>query len=364
MFLYLHIQFHLKTSNDLEIYDMDEPSKDKLEEVCDLRQPLLFNFDNSNIINESRLQNMVNNFHAFDLKIRDVKDTTDSELYVNLPLHSCIKLFSEDTQSHYFSENNKDFLEETGLLKQYSNHDDFLRPYMVSNCNYDIMLGSRNTVTPLRYNVNYRNYFMVTQGSIKIKLATPQSIKYLSPQYDYENFEFKSPINVWNPQPKYTNDVNKVKFLEFTLLPGKTFYLPAYWWYSIAFLDTNTSVSVFNYRTYLNNLAISPYFALHALQLQNVKRTVVKSNQTPFNVHENIDKNVGNNPDNAPGNTHDNAPGNTHVNNHESTPQIIHDNAPENTHDNTQDSIATAVADTLTAITMSMPEKNNKPDKI
>ena len=93
LFLYLHIQFHLKTSNDLEIYDMDEPSKDKLEEVCDLRQPLLFNFDNSNIINESRLQNMVNNFHAFDLKIRDVKDTTDSELYVNLPLHSCIKLF-------------------------------------------------------------------------------------------------------------------------------------------------------------------------------------------------------------------------------------------------------------------------------
>ena len=140
--------------------------------------------------------------------------------------------------------------------------------------------------------------------------------------------------------------------------------MPAYWWYSIAFLDTNTSVSVFNYRTYLNNLAISPYFALHALQLQNVKRTVVKSNQTPFNVHENIEKNVGNNPDNAPGNTHDNAPGNTHVNNHESTPQIIHDNAPENTHDNTQDSISTAVADTLTAITMSMPEKNNKPDKI
>ena len=42
LFLYLHIQFHLKTSNDLELYEIDYPSKEKLEEICDLRQPLIF----------------------------------------------------------------------------------------------------------------------------------------------------------------------------------------------------------------------------------------------------------------------------------------------------------------------------------
>jgi hypothetical protein len=62
-------------------------------------------------------------------------------------------------------------------------------------------------------------------------------------------------------------------------VPGKTFFLPAYWWYSIKFNDPNTAVSMFNYRTYMNNVAISPYFALHALQLQNVKRTIVKTNK-------------------------------------------------------------------------------------
>ena len=30
LFIYLHIQFHLKTSEDLEIYEIDDASKDKL----------------------------------------------------------------------------------------------------------------------------------------------------------------------------------------------------------------------------------------------------------------------------------------------------------------------------------------------
>jgi hypothetical protein len=93
--------------------------------------------------------------------------------------------------------------------------------------------------------------------------------------YDYENFEFRSQVNPWNPQPKFKADFDKIKCLEFTLLPGKTLYIPAYWWYSIKFND-NTSISTFNYRTYMNNLAILPYIGLHALQIQNVKRDVVK----------------------------------------------------------------------------------------
>ena len=42
LFIYLHVYFHLKTSNDLEVYEIEQPSKDKLEEICDLRQPVIF----------------------------------------------------------------------------------------------------------------------------------------------------------------------------------------------------------------------------------------------------------------------------------------------------------------------------------
>ena len=37
LFFYLHINFYLKTSNDYEIYELDNISKTKLEELCNLR---------------------------------------------------------------------------------------------------------------------------------------------------------------------------------------------------------------------------------------------------------------------------------------------------------------------------------------
>lgn len=277
LFIYLHIQFHLKTSNDLEMYEIEQASKDKLEEICDLRQPVLFDFDNKKIIDNTNKDYVLSNYHAFEIKIRNVKDDdSNSELYMPLPLHAAVKLFNGDKKSMYFSENNSDFLQETGVIKNMRYNDEFLRPYMVSNCNYDILMGSTNCITPFRYEINYRNYFILTQGKAQIKMAPPQSTKYLYPVYDYENFEFRTPINPWDPQPKYSADFDKIKCLEFTLTPGKTLFLPSYWWYSIKF-DENTSISVFKYRTYMNNLAILPYIGLHALQIQNVKRNVAKT---------------------------------------------------------------------------------------
>ena len=38
LFLYIHVFFHVKTSNDLEIYDIELPNKEKFEEICNLKQ--------------------------------------------------------------------------------------------------------------------------------------------------------------------------------------------------------------------------------------------------------------------------------------------------------------------------------------
>jgi hypothetical protein len=286
LFIYLHVQFHLKTSNDLEIYEVDDASKDKLENVCNLRQPTIINYSNEKIMNTCNTKYITDNYYAFDIKIRNNNDNVEnSDLYVPLVLHSSLKLFNEDKQSNYYSDNNGDFLEETGLKKHFVYNDSYLRPYMVSNCNYDILIGSLGSTTPFKYTINYRNYFMVTQGSIKIKLATPQSIKYLYPEYDYDNFEFRSTVNIWAPQNKFLADYDKIKFLEVVLRPGQTFYLPAYWWYSIKILESGTSVAIMNYRTYMNNVAVSPYYALHGLQLLNVKRNSVKISDATTSTH-------------------------------------------------------------------------------
>lgn len=276
LFIYLHIQFHLKTSEDLEMYEVDQPSKNKLEEICDIRQPVLFDFDSHELIETTKKNFIDSNYPAFEIKIRNVlEENVKSEMYIPLPLHVANKLFKEDKKSTYISENNIDFLEESGVIKNFRNNDSFLRPYMVSNCNYDIISGSNNSCTPFRYEINYRNYFMVTQGSAQIKISPPHSSKYLYPIYDYENFEFKSPINPWDVQSKYLADFRKMKCLEFTITPGKTLFIPSFWWYSIKF-SNDTSISCFYYRTYMNNIAISPYIALYALQIQNVKRNSVQ----------------------------------------------------------------------------------------
>jgi hypothetical protein len=138
------------------------------------------------------------------------------------------------------------------------------------------MFGSAELETPFRYELNYRNYFVVTQGSLSVKMSPPKSAKYLYPINDYENFEFRSPINPWNPQPKFKADFSKIKCLEIVLSPGKFLFIPAYWWYTFKFSE-NTSVSCFRYRTYMNNIAISPSIAMYALQNQNVERKIAKN---------------------------------------------------------------------------------------
>jgi len=276
LFLYIHIYFHLKTSDDLEVYEIDRPSKDKLEEICDLRQPVVFNFDNLQFIEECKLKNLDRDYNAFDVKIRNTKEIDNkSELYLPLTLHSAIELFNKDTKSTYFTEKNQEFLEETGKVKSYKYHDEFIRPYLVSNCIYDLLSGSDGTATPFRYNLNYRNYYLVNEGSVTVKMAPPKDYKYLYPVADYDNFEFRSQVNIWDPAKEHKSDVAKIKTLEINLKPGQIIFIPAYWWHSFRF-SKDCSISVFKYRTYMNTMAILPDISRHLLQSQNIKRDVVK----------------------------------------------------------------------------------------
>jgi len=43
LFIYLHLQFQMKTSNDLELFEIYDTTKENMEEICDIRQPAIFN---------------------------------------------------------------------------------------------------------------------------------------------------------------------------------------------------------------------------------------------------------------------------------------------------------------------------------
>jgi hypothetical protein len=277
LFIYLHVHFHLKKVDDLEIYELCQPSKEKLEEVCDFRQPVVTEFNNHSIIEKCNLNSIKTTYTGYDIKIRNVKERDDdTELYIPLGIVESVDLFKKDKDSKYMSENNYDFLDETGLVKLYRNNDMYLRPSMVSSCNYDLLFGSLNVETPLRYEVNYRNYFVLTHGKAIVRLLVPKSKKYLYATNDYDNFEFISPVNPWNVQDEYQGDFNKLRTIDVNLVAGQMIHIPAYWWYSIKFVKSNTTICVFKYKTYMNTLAISNHLFMRLLQCQNTKRVIAK----------------------------------------------------------------------------------------
>ena len=107
LFIYLHVHFHLKKVDDLEIYEICQPSKERLEEVCDFRQPVVTDFNNQSIIEKCNLNYVKMNYTGYDIKIRNVKECDDeTELYIPLGIVESVDLFKRDKESKYMSENN------------------------------------------------------------------------------------------------------------------------------------------------------------------------------------------------------------------------------------------------------------------
>ena len=276
IFAYLHVVFQLKRNNDLEVLELGAPDKVQLEEVCDARQPTVFYGVHGDVMDRCNTVAIKTEYAAFDVKIKDNDPREDVPL--PLSLKEALELFRKDDDAKYWTQGNGDFLEDTSLSKAYASSDELLRPYMVSSLEYDLIMGSENATTRLSYEVNYRNYFLVTEGSVSLKLSPPKNAKYFHPVKDYELQEYYSNMNPWSPDKTDTSNFSKAKFLDVVLQKGQIIYIPAYWWYSIK-LGKEASVAVFKYRTYMNTVAILPDILIGVLQRQNTKTKTIQEYQ-------------------------------------------------------------------------------------
>jgi hypothetical protein len=277
LLLYIYITSQFKKSEDLDIYEMDYVSNKNLQDICDVRQPVVFNlapFDSSIFEPESILSTS----GPLDVKIKDLNDYYVSDTSVDsvaLPLNSAQKLLANDASAHFLSENNDDFLEESGLKKRIQAIDDFVKPPFSVHSKCDLIMGSPSAVTPLRYHTNYRQFIAVTSGKIRVKMTPWKSTKYLYPIRDFENYEFYSPVHPVNTQSVYEKEFEKVRFLDFEVLPGYVLYIPPFWWYSIQFVDGAMAYSI-SYVTVMNFAANLPQSVLYWLQQQNIRKKVSK----------------------------------------------------------------------------------------
>ena len=280
--MYIHIANQFKKGDELEIYETDFTTTKHLDDVCELKQPVLMNIEHilpnlfSNITPETIARYSSHNVNIKDTNDYYLEDIQSVESVI-LPFNTTIKFLESDKQSHLFSENNQDFLDESGILKKIKGVDHILKPSFTVNSRYDLLFGSCNTVTPLRYHTDSRQFLCVTTGKIRVKMTSWKSSKFLHKHKDYENYEFWSPVHPYNPTSEFTSDLERTNFIEFDVKAGYMLYIPAYWWYSISYLnDPATYICNITYNTFVNNLSNSWDLSMYFLQQQNITRKTNK----------------------------------------------------------------------------------------
>jgi len=289
LFLYVHVTAQYKKSEDLEIYEADYISNAQIQEVCDVRQPVLFDLravappvlvenklDWENVLALS--QKNSTNVHVkdvTDIRTLDVEHGGDS---VPLPLSSAVGLMETDSKGRFFSENNDEFVKDVldGKLRDL---DNFVQPQFNALTKHDLLFGSENAYTPMRYHSDYRRFFLVASGKISVKMTPWKSRKFLHVEKDYVNYEFRSPVDVWNPQEKYATDAENLKCLEFDIAEGFLLYIPPYWFYSIKYGKSSDGLSQIYAATYnsvMNVTSNLPEWGMFFLQQWNTERKTLK----------------------------------------------------------------------------------------
>lgn len=258
LILYSQIMFQLKKGDDMEIYEIDYTNITDLNKSANLKQPIIFEFSNFvSTLNDYSLKFLAVEYGSFDVFIKEPEDYhTDRPINtVVIDLAAAESLVKTDTSSKYYSNQNQSLIYETGLDKYFKQLDKYLQPMFSVFSKYDIMFGSSGTTTPLTYHTYERRFVYVNGGKISVKMTPWRSNKYMVVNKDYENYEFVSPLNVWNPQDNYRTGFQKMKFLDFVVHSGNILYIPPFWYYSIKIEDDDGLIYVADYGSPMNILS-------------------------------------------------------------------------------------------------------------
>jgi Cupin-like domain len=276
--LYVHITTQYKKGEHLEIYEMDYTTNRALQDVCDIRQPVIFDFMPvyPDLFAETALAKLARKTEE-EVQIYDTNDywkSDDSVDSVTLPFKTAGALLDADDAGHFFSENNGDYLADCGIEDTIQTLGTFFRPQLTVMSDYDVTFGSTGAYTPLRHHCASQKLVIVIRGKLRVKMTSWKNEKYLYPICDYEKGEYKSRLNPWNPQEKYRIEMEKLKFLDFEVGEGYILYIPAYWWYSIQYHSDTLSGDLCNtvnvtYYTAFNRLAHLPETVRYFLNRPN-----------------------------------------------------------------------------------------------
>jgi len=289
--MYVHINAHYKKSQDLEIYEMDYTTNQHLQDICSVKQPTLFDFriccpelfDKEGAVT---LDKLCDKYDKYLVKVKNNSDywvMPPLEIVDSVPLSlgNYRALSMTDSKARYYTDGNEFFVDDSGLRSTMEKTDEYLKPNFTVQRTYDMITGSPGCKMPMQYHNHLRRFLVISSGRIHVKMTPWKSSKYLHPIIDYENYEFRSTMNIWNAdanRDKMRADYDRIQFIEFDVHAGYVLYIPPYWWYSVQFAENeNTMVLASTYDSAISTMANSVDLLQHYIQLQNNKEIVTRT---------------------------------------------------------------------------------------
>jgi len=240
-FVYIHVLFHLKVNNLLEVRTIQITGKEDFEEQCDRRLPFITYYNNLIMNNTFSPSHLLKNYKSFQLN-SDVPEKIG-------------EVFEKD---NFLTSNNEAFLSESDTLMKINTEDNFLRPSFTCYKNYDLTMGKNSTtnfVSPLCF----RTFLYICHGNIDIYLCPPKSIKFLNYTYNYETFVNESTMDPFDEATQSGDAFDRIKPLRLSIKQGELLFIPSSWYYSYKIVDTAAIITM-QYRSLMNLVALTPNY--------------------------------------------------------------------------------------------------------
>ena len=146
-FVYIHVLFHLKVNNLLDVRTIQITGKEDFEEQCDKRLPFISYYNNLIMNNTFSPSHLLKNYKSFQLN-SDVPEKIGD-------------IFEKD---NFLTSDNEAFLSESDTLMKINTEDNFLRPSFTCYKNYDLTMG-KNTTTNFVSPLCFRTFLYICHGN-------------------------------------------------------------------------------------------------------------------------------------------------------------------------------------------------------
>ena len=218
LLFFFHLKHQLTTSNENNIFYLDDISK--IKEYCYFKQPIIFKY----------------NYQDTSLKPETKKITVidiENKSWINMDA----TIVKELT-------NNKEYYFEYDLIED-NKENKLIKPNMTVKTYKSKTYATIPISTLLQYELSYQTIIQVKNGNIKINVS-PTKVIDKKKEKVYKNIHIM-----------YTGKDSELIMKQEDLSEGMCIYIPTYWWYNLE-LEKDSEVIKYHYFTPMNVLAISP----------------------------------------------------------------------------------------------------------